>query len=623
MEHDAEDTNQLDSEEHEEEDEVPRKRNRFTSIAWKHFTETESGRYCNYYNAKYGLRTATSSLLRHMADKHTDIMNADDAEEPFDENKMHRLISILVASNYLSLSIVDHPDLRALFAYALPKYAVPGRKKLTGELMPRLREQLEEAMLTKVNSIRALSLSVDSWTSMANEIFLAVTCHGITSNWILESFLLEAVPVYEDETGAHIAETIQEVLEYWKIPTKRVISITSDGAANVRNAIEAVLQSPWIYCAAHVINRAVRLALDCEEVKPLIEKCKMISRFFRSSPKASRMLTQKQQALHLPVLRMKIDNKTRWGSAHDMMERLYKVRPAISACLAMRLNVRRKMPEDLSPSEWASVDGMLRVLKPFKDCTEFLSQERHPTIGVVFPLIHRLIHKHMKVTPQTRAEDGTLVGTFKAVVASDLQERWNTMIDASADAVYLSTFLDPRLKAFAFIADTDERKVLQDKCVHMAQGWLSSPSPTSSQSLINETNDEEEEESTPTRAHINRLFGESLAANISTSIGGPVSYKEELASYLRIAPLPLLDRTKDGRTIHSDPLAWWATHQQDYPHLARLAKRFLAITATSVPSERAFSRGGSIVSKKRCSLAGSNVSMLMFVACNRHHLGKN
>jgi len=322
MEHsDTEELETQDDEDEQEED-ARTKVNRFVSTVWKHFTVREDGRFCNYCKAKYGPRTSTTPLHRHLSKYHKDIIGAeadDDADdhEMFDAQEVDRLLAIFIGTNYLSLSIVDNRDFRALLAYVLPDYSIPRRKKLTSDLMPRLREELEAAMLTKMRNIRALSLSVDSWTSMANEIFLAVTCHGITSEWKLESFLLEAVPVYEDETGAHIAETIQEVMDYWDISMERIVSITSDGAANMRNAVEAVLQVPWIYCAAHVINRAVRLGLDCDEVKPLIDKCKRISRFFRSSPKGGRTLIQKQLALHLPALRMKIDNKTRWGSAHD------------------------------------------------------------------------------------------------------------------------------------------------------------------------------------------------------------------------------------------------------------------------------------------------------------------
>jgi len=309
-----------------------------------------------------------------------------------------------------------------------------------------------------------------------------------------------------------------------------------------------------------------------------------------------------------------------------MLERLFKARPAISACLALRLNTRRSAPNDLSSSEWNDVERLLKVLKSLKDTTEYLSKEKHPTIGVVFPLVYRLIHHHLKITTQSRMEDGEVVGAFKVTVRDDLSERWSTMTDSSPDVVFLSAFLDPRLKGFSFVTDVTERNALKNKCLRMVEGWFATShrsSPESSQASQGTVDDDEEEETaTPNRSLINRLFGDSVAANISSSVGGPASCQEELTSYVQQAPLPLLEQSTDdpARTQHTDPLIWWAKHQQNYPHLARLAKRFLAVTSTSVSSERVFSRGGSIVSKKRCALTGSNISMLMFIACNHHHM---
>ena len=51
----------------------------------------------------------------------------------------------------------------------------------------------------------------------------------------------------------------------------------------------------------------------------------------------------------------------------------------------------------------------------------------------------------------------------------------------------------------------------------------------------------------------------------------------------------------------TDPLQWWKVHAQEYPHLARLTRRYLCICATSSPSERLFSTAGNVVSKKAIS----------------------
>ena len=66
----------------------------------------------------------------------------------------------------------------------------------------------------------------------------------------------------------------------------------------------------------------------------------------------------------------------------------------------------------------------------------------------------------------------------------------------------------------------------------------------------------------------------------------------------------------------NDPLEWWRANSFRYPLLSHLAKKYLSIPATSVPSERVFSTAGNIVTKKRACLDPSTVNMLVFLAEN-------
>ena len=52
----------------------------------------------------------------------------------------------------------------------------------------------------------------------------------------------------------------------------------------------------------------------------------------------------------------------------------------------------------------------------------------------------------------------------------------------------------------------------------------------------------------------------------------------------------------------SNPLDWWRVHETDYPYLAKLAIKYLAIPATSAPSERVFSTAGLTIAKDRACL---------------------
>ena len=66
----------------------------------------------------------------------------------------------------------------------------------------------------------------------------------------------------------------------------------------------------------------------------------------------------------------------------------------------------------------------------------------------------------------------------------------------------------------------------------------------------------------------------------------------------------------------SEPLKWWHEHGKNYPKMSKLARKYLCATATSVPSERLFSKAGELVSHRRRSLKPKNVNMLLFLNQN-------
>ena len=53
-----------------------------------------------------------------------------------------------------------------------------------------------------------------------------------------------------------------------------------------------------------------------------------------------------------------------------------------------------------------------------------------------------------------------------------------------------------------------------------------------------------------------------------------------------------------------------------FPHLENLAKKYLAIPATSTPSERVFSVAGIVVDKRRAALTPEMVDALVFLNKN-------
>lgn len=69
---------------------------------------------------------------------------------------------------------------------------------------------------------------------------------------------------------------------------------------------------------------------------------------------------------------------------------------------------------------------------------------------------------------------------------------------------------------------------------------------------------------------------------------------------------------------NADPLKWWRDNESRYPKIAAIAKKYLAVPATSTSSERVFSTAGNIVNAKRSCLSPEHVDVLIFLYQNRN-----
>ena len=63
----------------------------------------------------------------------------------------------------------------------------------------------------------------------------------------------------------------------------------------------------------------------------------------------------------------------------------------------------------------------------------------------------------------------------------------------------------------------------------------------------------------------------------------------------------------------NDPLKGWYVEAKNFPILVRLASKYLCACATSVASERVFSKAGYIANNFRARLSPDNVNRLVFL----------
>jgi hypothetical protein len=72
----------------------------------------------------------------------------------------------------------------------------------------------------------------------------------------------------------------------------------------------------------------------------------------------------------------------------------------------------------------------------------------------------------------------------------------------------------------------------------------------------------------------------------------------------------------DTIPMDTNPLSWWKYNSKRFPKVAIVARKWLAVSATSTPSERVFSICGIVNDSKRSRTLATGVEDQVFTHCN-------
>ena len=194
---------------------------------------------------------------------------------------------------------------------------------------------------------------------------------------------------------------------------------------------------------------------------------------------------------------------------------------------------------------------------------------------------------------------------IKESICSDLQDRY---VGSALDLLTKAAFLDPRFKALPFLK-SEERQHIVSLIEEDVEELINSET-TSTQST-------EAEEAEPAVKRPRGDTGEHVLLEFLKDVVQPDSDGHEDISAKEKAHIEVSKYMYIGEDATSDnPLTWWSRNSTRFPKVSRLAKKYLCLPATSVPSERAFSTAGHIASARRSCLLPETVSMLVFLSAN-------
>ena len=450
--------------------EPPLKKKKCRSDVWEFFTLVKVGDatkakclLCLPADKCLSYHGGTSNLREHLLVQHRSDYKQEDKKQStlFDFAKRSKcsvarskeitnLITEMIYSDLRPLRLVEGKGFVNLLNFLEPGCKIPSAAHFS-----TLVRQKHQAAISKLKEVlqkeaKNVSLTTDIWTSIANDAYLTVSAHFISTDWTLYSVVLCTCAFPERHTGVEISHKLVGVTEEFSISDK-IVCIVHDQGSNMVLCMRLLNEERnWdsLRCSAHCLQLCINSSLSSvSTVDTMIAQAKKLVAHFRHSVVASEALKARQTQMGVDEKKLIQSCSTRWNSSYEMMVRLLEMRWPISAVLSDDTVTKRSDRYlDLKSEYWALMEELVEILKPFQVATTFLQYEHNSSLSCIIPIIHGL---DLNVQPQP--EDSVAIRQVKAKIRQELRTRWKLdNLDVNSLDV-IAPVLDPRFKQMKYL----------------------------------------------------------------------------------------------------------------------------------------------------------------------------
>ncbi|KAJ3531266.1 hypothetical protein NM688_g7598 [Phlebia brevispora] len=550
------------------------------------------------------------------------------------------------------LDALEHPkyvDMIQTAARATNGVTIPSRKTCRQEIMNMFHEQLaalKKDLSNKSKVSGEISLTCDAWQASNTDGYFAVTAHWIEESrpgdWILRSALVGFTQLNNAHNGQRLGQALYLIADRLDI-VDRIGHITCNNASNNGTMLHEFatqvqrktgklfdFRKRRINCLAHIINLATQALIAAYSKTPHFDPASPVDHLNiaasdhrdevgliraiavkeRSSAKRKEMFRRIQLKAKVPrPLQLLIDMKVRWSSTYMMLHRAEMSKHHVDVFVyeiareENNLSKRAKLDNlKLEPEEWTRVTLFLELLGHADKAQQSFSSENISTLHLAIPALEAL-HKawlsRADCVKYADFSDALYVATDKISEYYDKTE----LSDAYIVTMYLVPDADGTkgkhfLKYWSLSLQKKAREHIEMifEARYKQMYGSSGPAPFAKKSskltsLMCELSDDESD------------------AECTSSPLTAVDGKPWLAEFNRY--LDTTESIPEGMSV----IQWWGRNALRYPVWASLARDYLAIMASSVSSERAFSQAGITISKWRNRLKADVVEALQFLKC--------
>lgn len=251
-----------------------------------------------------------------------------------------------------------------------------------------------------------------------------------------------------------------------------------------------------------------------------------------------------------------------------------------------------------SAEEWSLMDGTNKVLVHIKEVCDLLEGSKYPTISLMLPLVDFL------ACILKGGFEGVLKLTALPAQVQQLCQSLYDNIDTRAGSMFpqwvvASVALDMRLRNKLVVCQ--EMKVECEMALRVLYNVFDE---TKLYGSVEHEVVEQKEASIQQQSAPVKNLGDLLRSEVDCE---DESVSTEIDRFLSI---------KKGIPYEDDPLLWWKAKETEFPKLARMARAYLCVPASTAAAERVFSYGSIIIQDHRHSLEIDRVARLMWMKKN-------
>ena len=395
-------------------------------------------------------------------------------------------------------------------------------------------------------------------------------------------------------SGVNISLGLDAMIETMGLQENNIkLWSVNDNASNMHVAIRESKYLLELNCCIHTLSLAVSDTFkQVSGMKKVLKKAKKLAKYAHNEGPKNQLKTAAKSA-NLKFRKPKCPGETRWSSQLDCMSSLQPYKGVIEA---LSVENREWEKRNLSKQEWKLLDGACANLRPLKETIKVWEGETEPTIDHVLERLyvnHPILDNFIFDPNNQREKSGIL---FAKKLKANLELRFPEK-GTTCEIFQWANYLNPLYKGIHLV---DEEK-LKDVKEAMEEEWKREI-VVEEESLAGANGGDENIELSPT-------------SKLRLKLGTRIEYKRRKHTSAFRKETERYE-TFSTPTKNVSTLNWWKKVAPTLPILANFARSVLAIPASSAKSERVFSKGGNIVTRKRTRLNPKKVEEIVIIQEN-------